>query len=468
MMLATELHPVLQGSPYQGYVYAYPHKTAYREFAPLALRDVWKHEPRGELFLYVHVPFCTMRCGFCNLFTTAKPQTDLVTHYLAALRRQAEVVRETLPDANFARFAIGGGTPTYLNEAELSEVFDVAEGVMGVNLGVTPAGVEVSPDTLTTAKVELLKSRGVDRVSIGVQSFIEAEAANSGRPQSRADVDNALSLLANANFATLNIDLIYGLPGQTVDSWLYSLRESLRYSPTELYLYPLYVRPLTGLGRSHKEWDDVRLACYRAARDTLLAEGYEQVSMRMFRLRIADCELWNKGKKNEDSETTSPVSSIPHSAFRIPQLCYCCQEDGMIGLGCGARSYTRSLHYSLDYAVQPKSVKGIIADYLARTRNELAHAHHGFALDADEQKRRYILQSILNAEGLNASRYAERFGTDAADDFPDLLAFTELGLLAFDGAKWTPTPLGLERSDALGPWFFSAQVQRLMAEYEVK
>src|SRR5262249_5565011 len=135
---------------------------------------------------------------------------------------------------------------------------------------------------------------------------------------------------------------------------------------------------------------------------------------------------------------------------------------------CGARSYTRSLHYSLDYAVQPKSVKGIIADYLARTRDELAHAHHGFALDTDEQKRRYVLQSILNAEGLDVSRYAERFGTNVADDFPDLRAFAELGLLHFECGKWTPTPLGLERSDALGPWFFSARVQRLMAEYEQK
>jgi oxygen-independent coproporphyrinogen-3 oxidase len=485
-MLATELHPILQGSPYQGYVYAYPHKTAYREFSPRPLRDVWKHEPRGGLFLYVHVPFCTMRCGFCNLFTTAKPQADLVTHYLAALRRQAEVVRKAIPDANFARFAIGGGTPTYLNESELSDVFDIAESVMSVNLHATPACVEASPDTLTPAKVELLKARGVDRVSIGVQSFIESEAANSGRPQSRRDVDNALSLLATANFPTINIDLIYGLPGQTVETWLYSLREALRYSPTELYLYPLYVRPLTGLGRSHKEWDDVRLACYRTARDVLLAEGYEQVSMRMF--RRADCSHHApRDGRSKSGDFLRNISNISESHFEQTKNSplrgditrsvmttisarphYCCQEDGMVGLGCGARSYTQNLHYSLDYAVQPKSVKGIIADYLARTRDELANADHGFSLDADEQKRRYVLQSILNAEGLDASRYAERFGTDAGKDFPDLREFTELGLLAFEGGKWIPTPLGLERSDALGPWFFSPRVRNFMAEYEAK
>src|SRR5439155_17301198 len=136
--------------------------------------------------------------------------------------------------------------PTYLSESELSELLDLAERVMGADARAIPTGVETSPDTCTPGKVALLKSRGVERVSIGVQSFIESEAANSGRPQSRKDVDAALSLLADAQFATLNLDLIYGLPGQTVETWLYSLRKSLRYSPQELYLYPLYVRPLTG------------------------------------------------------------------------------------------------------------------------------------------------------------------------------------------------------------------------------
>lgn len=140
----------------------------------------------------------------------------------------------------------------------------------------------------------------------------------------------------------------------------------------------------------------------------------------------------------------------------------------MVGLGCGARSYTRGLHYSLDYAVRPKGVKGIIADYLARTRDELAHATHGFALDSDEQRRRYVLQSVLNAEGLDVGRYSDRFGTDPADDFSDVKLFAELGLLARDGARWRPTPLGLERSDALGPWFFSPRVRALMEGYEAK
>ena len=439
MTRLPELHPALRGGPYQGYAYAYPHKTAYRRFdPPRPLRDVWAAELVSRLFLYVHVPFCTMRCGFCNLFTTPNPRAELAALYLDALRRQAEIVRAALPQPRFARFAVGGGTPTFFNDEELSALLDVAEQIMGTDPRMVPACIEASPDTLTASKAALLKARGVSRVSLGIQSFLESEAAASGRPQLRQEVDAALAMLDAADFPTVNLDLIYGLPGQTVQTWLYSVRQALAFAPEELYLYPLYVRPLTGLGRARQGWDDIRLTCYRTGQELLLAEGYEQVSMRMFR---------RPGAADE-----GPI--------------YCCQEDGMVGLGCGARSYTRGLHYALDYAVSSKGIKAILADYLARGDAEFAAADRGFELDAGEQRRRYLLQSILNVEGLDAGRYAARFGSDPASDFPDLRAFADLGLLEQQGGSWRPTADGLEWSDALGPWFFSERVRALMAEYE--
>jgi oxygen-independent coproporphyrinogen-3 oxidase len=134
----------------------------------------------------------------------------------------------------------------------------------------------------------------------------------------------------------------------------------------------------------------------------------------------------------------------------------------MVGLGSGARSYTRGLHYSFEYAVAAGGVKAIIADYLTR---DLTVADYGFELDADEQRRRYLLQSILTADGLDAARYTARFGTDPAADFPDLRTFRDLGLVEYNHPRWAPTPLGLQRSDALGPWFFSDQVRTRTAEY---
>lgn len=436
-MIATS--DLLTGSPYQGYSYAYPHKTAYRPLEPpVSLVDLWANQARDALFLYIHVPFCEMRCGFCNLFTQARPHEDLVSSYLQALERQAVRVRGALGPAGFARFAVGGGTPTQLDAADLARLCDIAERTMGADLHAIPVSVEASPETTTREKLAVLAGRGVTRLSLGVQTFVEREAQAVGRPQKTSRVLDTLETIRAVGFPTLNIDLIYGLPGQTVASWLDSIRQALRFRPEELYLYPLYVRPLTGLGRSDREWDDIRLLCYREGRSLLLEEGYEQVSMRMFRSGHAPGE-------------TGPV--------------YCCQEDGMVGLGCGARSYTRSLHYSSEYAVGARGVREIIAAYIARPEESFAMADYGFRLNADEQRRRYLIQSLLTVEGLDLTAYQRRFGAVPLDDFPELHELAALGLAAGRQDRWRLTDEGLERADGIGPWLYSSSVQQRMEEY---
>ncbi|HEY1379149.1 MAG TPA: STM4012 family radical SAM protein [Gemmataceae bacterium] len=437
-MTATATHPLLAGSPYRGYPYAYPHKTAYRPFdPPLPLRDVWADERRDALFLYIHIPFCEMRCGFCNLFTQARPAGGVADDYLDALARQADQVRDALSDVRFARFAVGGGTPTFLDVPQLGRLFDVAERLLGGPLAV-PASVETSPATAEWERLQLLRDRGVTRISIGVQSFAADETAAVARPQQPAAVHAALERIRSVGFPVLNIDLIYGLPGQTVASWLASVRSAVRYAPEELYLYPLYVRPLTGLGRSRRAWDDLRLACYREAVALLADAGYEQVSMRMFRAAHAPAD-------------GGPV--------------YCVQDDGMVGLGCGARSYTRRVHYGDEYAVRPAGVRDIIAAYIDRPAGRFALAAHGFHLDGDEQRRRYVLLTLLQADGLPLDRYESRFGTDALADLPELAELEPLGLARHDGDRLVLTAAGLERSDAIGPWLHSPAVRARMEGY---
>src|SRR5215472_12619114 len=101
MNTATEStpHSLLTHRPYEAYTYAYPHKTAYRPLSQaIPLREAWCKENRQALFLYLHVPFCEMRCGFCNLFTASNPEGNMVHEYLNALQRQAETTRAELPD----------------------------------------------------------------------------------------------------------------------------------------------------------------------------------------------------------------------------------------------------------------------------------------------------------------------------------------------------------------------------------
>lgn len=432
------LAQMLQQTPYAGYSYAYPHKTAYRRLAaPLPLHEVWAGEPRDSLFLYLHVPFCEMRCGFCNLFTTANPHAQIETDYLAALKRQTQVVKAALGHAKFTRLAIGGGTPTYLNETELQQLFDLAEQF--VDPHAIPVSVETSPLTATTDKLRILRQRGADRISIGVQSFAETEVRAVGRSQKTADVLAALQRIKAADFATLNIDLMYGLPGQSVASWLQSIKTALAVAPTELYLYPLYIRPLTGIG-ARQVAEDIRLTCYREARDLLLTEGYQQISMRMFQRGV--------------TTTTTPA--------------YCCQTDGMIGLGCGARSYTRTLHYSNEYAVGASGVRAIIQSYLCQSEADFAQVDYGFALNAEEQRRRFVIQSLLQVEGLKRSSYQQQFASDVLADFPALRELMQNEWAEINNEEIYLTPRGLEQSDAIGPWLYSESVCALMQAYELQ
>ncbi|MEU7321743.1 STM4012 family radical SAM protein [Streptomyces griseoviridis] len=436
-------------SPYQSYVYAYPHKTAYRRLPDRpALRTLWADQPKDALSLYLHIPFCEVRCGFCNLFTRIGAPDGLTTAYLDALDRQAGAVREALGDGGrFATAAFGGGTPTFLTAAELTRLCDIAERRMGADLRAVPLSVEASPATATADRLQVLAERGATRLSLGIQSFVDAEARSAVRPQRRADVESALGRIRDARIPVLNIDLIYGIDGQTEHTWRHSLDAALAWRPEELYLYPLYVRPLTGLGRrtgtdTDPAWDAQRLRLYRAGRDHLLAHGYVQQSMRMFRRADAP----------------------PQTADD-----YACQTDGMIGLGCGARSYTSGLHYSFDYAVDMHEIRGIIDDYVARPAADFAHAEIGRRIDTDEARRRHLLQSLLQAEGLEHADYLARFGAAPADHFgPELTRFADRGWLTDDGAVLRLTPEGLAHSDAIGPDLFSPAVRSAMAAYERK
>lgn len=442
MLIPTEartLDEFLRQGPYVAYSYAYPHKTAYRPFAePLSLRQVWQDEDVGSLFLYVHIPFCEMRCGFCNLFTYSQPNGDAASLYLQALRRQARAVRSQIPRATFSRLALGGGTPTYFTTDELRELFEMLRAEQGVDGARIPVSVEASPATVDDEKLSCLESFGADRLSMGIQSFSRQDSGAMGRPQDDETVSRALEAIQRRRFHVLNLDLIYGAAGQTVESWMQSVRQAMRCSPQEIYLYPLYVRPQTGLSRVVPEANANRLDCYRAARGELLAGGYRQVSLRMF-------------SRQSDSEPAGPV--------------YCCQQDGMIGLGCGARSYTQRVHYADRFAVQQLAVLSIIGRYIEQTAEEMAVARHGIALTREDRRRRYLIMSLLQACGLDRADYRSFFDSDVLDDFPEVAQLVGRDLACVDGARVQLTAAGLENADAIGPWLYSARVRRRMEEF---
>lgn len=432
-----ELESVADLGPlYQDYAYGYPHKSTYRTLSPaIPMKQAWKNTDSSRTFLYLHIPFCEMRCGFCNLFTTANPSEDRIAAYLLALEREARLVRHEIGAAPL-QVALGGGTPTFLSPNELSRVLGLIENSFDLDFAAVPMGIETSPDTATTDRLSILEARGTERISIGVQSFFESETKQMGRPQKLGVVEAALDRIRQHKFQRLNVDLIYGAANQTEASWLQSLKRALQWQPEELYLYPLYIRARTGLDGKSSVEDEHRRALYRAGRDFLLSEGYQQNSMRSFS---------KFATRNVHSE-------------------YVCQEDGMLGLGVGARSYTRDLHYSSPYAVSRPGVLGIVDAYCKLTERELGTARHGIEISREERARRYVLKSILHAGGLDIPRFTAEFGVRPSQMFLALNELMELGLMARSQKRICPTPLGLEHSDAIPPLFYSDSVRTRMGK----
>lgn len=436
---AQRLSDFLSGKPYLNYVYSYPHKTSYRDFsAPRSLTNAWSAENKQSLFLYLHIPFCEMRCGYCNLFTTTNPQSSLVNQYIDTLIRQAEITAEFLQhDFHFEQLALGGGTPTFLSPTQLQRCFSALETQLQVTH--LPASVETSPATADPERLAVLKEAGVERISIGVESFDAEDLKALGRPQTPDSVAQALQHIRDSGIPRLNIDLIYGNAKQSLKSWLYSVDQALSWQPEEIFIYPLYVRPLTGLSRKqNRETDDQRLKAYFAARERLLAAGYQQSSMRMF-------------IRNNAPEQTGR---------------YRCQEDGMIGLGAGARSYTQSLHYSGHYAVGKPQIRQIIQDYIDTPTAAFAHAHYGIEIEDEDQRRRYVLLSLLQSQGLAFDNYQQQFHRALLDDLPQLTLLETHHLATLSDHHIQLTETGLAYSDLIGSWLFSSTIRQRMQDWD--
>lgn len=436
----------LLAEPFAAYAYAYPHKTAYRAFAhPIALASAWAQEDRHALAGYVHIPFCAYRCGFCNLFALGAPRAELVDAFLVALERQIATVGHMLAGLGshaFARFAIGGGTPSYLSERQFDQLVMSLQRHLTLSFESTPLAIEVAPDSATSTRLRRYREVGVQRISMGVQSFVDRELDALARPQQRDQVRSAIAAIRALDFPTLNLDLIYGIAGQSLASFMQSLESALAFQPEELYLYPLYVRAMTGLEKAQRTQGlRQRAQMYREACTFLQSAGYEQHSLRMFR------------------RADAPISALPD---------YRCQDDGMLGLGCGARSYTRSLHYSDEYAVGRSAVTDLIAHYAQMSEEDFAWARYGFELDADEQRRRYLLQSLLLWPGVDLADYRQRFGSELSADFPQIDELYVRGLAVRDARTLALTPEGMAHADVYGPWLSSDAVKVRMQTYAAR
>ena len=239
-----------------------------------------------DLGLYIHVPFCKQRCHFCAFYLTIHRES-LVDDFLDALEKEIELYGQQLAAVPVSTIYFGGGTPTVLAPRQLVKMLEGIAKVFPVQSQVEIT-VEASPDSISQQGLEVLREAGVNRLSLGAQSFEKAEWEPLGRSGSILDIRSAVQWASEAGFQNINLDLIYGLPKQTLESWQCSLRETVELNPTHVSCYALTIEEGTKFYRDHLRDElcegsvDLQQAMQAQAVAYLSDKGYRQYEISNF------------------------------------------------------------------------------------------------------------------------------------------------------------------------------------------
>lgn len=225
--------------------------------------------------VYVHVPFCATRCGYCR-FATWTDRAHLVDAYVDACVTdvQCQVAGGAIVSATSVYF--GGGTPSLLDAHALARILAAIPLVPGAEVS-----VECNPDSVDVAKLTAYRAAGVTRLSFGVQSMVAHVLATLGRTHDPAGVARAVADARRAGFETFNVDLIYGAPGESLDDWRATLDATLALAPPHVSAYALSIEPGTPLAASVEAGevcasdDDAHADAYEWADDVLHRAGLE-------------------------------------------------------------------------------------------------------------------------------------------------------------------------------------------------
>ena len=238
--------------------------------------------------LYIHVPFCASRCIYCGFYSTTR--TDLRQQYVDALCREMEL-RSLPPSPSEERgridtVYIGGGTPSQLTEAQLRQLFIYINKVYGLTGGQSPCEVtiEVNPDDVSAEYAAALQLLGINRVSMGAQTFDDQRLGFLRRRHTAAQVSEAVGHLRAAGIRNISVDLMYGFPGETQADWHRDIDAALALGVEHLSAYCLMIEegtPLQHMGIAPPD-EETERAMYYALVDRLTAAGYEHYEISNF------------------------------------------------------------------------------------------------------------------------------------------------------------------------------------------
>ncbi len=237
--------------------------------------------------LYIHIPFCRRKCGYCDFYSVV-PDAQRSASLVDAVGKELDAWSRSLGPGQCVRTVfVGGGTPTAINTDSLCRLFDhVAQFLR--RRPPSEFTVEANPETLNQENLDVMQRAGVTRVSLGAQSFRLDDLAVLERNHSVGDIDHALALIRRSAIREVNLDLIFGIPGQTVDAWGESLERAIASGVTHLACYGLTYEPGTRLydrrarGEVRPCGEDEEAAMYELAIQTLTDAGFEHYEVSNF------------------------------------------------------------------------------------------------------------------------------------------------------------------------------------------
>lgn len=410
-----------------GFVYRFPESKDMPALIQEGLKQAIASWNGKEAAFYFHLPFCSKQCAFCHYYKEGIPAKGLVEKYLLALKEEIKHYRGLMQNTvKVQSVFFGGGTPTILSAEQLNGLLDFFRSEFPFSSD-TEVSIESSPETVTVEKLTALKEGGFNRLSIGVQDFDNAVLEKCGRPHSVEQAKKAVAIAREAGFDNVNIDLIYGLPGQSVSGWEKTLDSAEQVGVESITASDLRVQQNTEFFSMKKESfpkvEEMRAMYY----------GFVERFSKLGFVQQFPYQFVKKGKEMQFLENQW-------------------NSGEFIGFGASSCSFVGNWDYN--------NVVGR-EDYTQAIEEYGIGARTGKGLGLDERMKRFVAlglkRSGINRSGggIDKSKFRKMFGIELEDKFGNIIEKLEgAGLLEINEKEVLLSYNGLFFHDEIGRMFF--------------
>jgi len=365
-----------------------------------------------ELGLYLHFPFCISKCPYCDFNSYQLKEANQISSYISALYQEINAYSQKLNKSNIKTIYLGGGTPTILSGTQIYNILEYCKDKFTIdkNAEIT---IEANPGTLDGEKIKLLIESGINRLSLGAQSFNDLFLKKLGRIHNTQDIIDSYFLAREIGFSNINIDIMFALPDQTTEVLQATLKKTVSLKPDHLSLYNLTIKPGTEYYKEYKRGrlklptEDEEFGMYNWAINYLEENGFEHYEIANF--------------------------ARPHKRS-MHNLIYW-QNQPYLGIGAGAYSFIRGYRY-MNYENPERYIKEIMSGKLP--------IDNGEKISLRKRMIETIILGLRTKDGVGYKKFKTRFGVNLNDIFSKQInKLANLGLLEKGDIKIKLTRKGI-------------------------